>query len=105
MLSAMKHLWKDECGLVFTAELALIGTLSLCAAGVGFVAAANAIENQLTGFADQLNTVSQQNVLGSIGHKRAGLSARREILDICGHPDVQLREEYGDQGRELRSHN
>ena len=83
MFTLAKSLLNDEHGLVFTAELTLIATLSICCAAVGFHAASEAITSKLNTFASQMNGLDQQLHLQNNG------ATQNALPDIACQGDAQ----------------
>ena len=83
MFNLAKSLLNDERGLVFTAELTLIATLSICCAAVGFQAASEAITSKLNTFASQMNGLDQQLHLQNNG------STQNALPDIACQGNAQ----------------
>ncbi len=84
-MSLLHALWRDETGVVLSAELVLLGTLGVVGATVGLNAAAKSVNEEMTDFARDMRSLDQSySVPGyrSCGAWKAGSSYRQEDVEV-----------------------
>ena len=69
----LKRLWNDECGVILSAELVLIGTILVIGMIVGLVELQCAVVGELSDLGDAIGNLDQSYVVsGMTSYKAAG---------------------------------
>ena len=103
-MQLVNDLWKDEYGLILSAEVVTIGTLGVLGAVVGLNMASTAVDEELKEFAYAIRSLDQS--YGYVGHQScrawsAGSSFRQQdvqvsLNDLCadGATDIRAIQEH-----------
>ncbi len=124
MKSLLGKLWRDECGFIVSAELALITTTGVLATVVGLHAVAGAVNSELNDVSNAIGALDQSysyNGYCHIGHSWVAGSAYLDTQDDCDctvirettphpkfdgseqdHRDIRHREERHHRGKHNR---
>jgi hypothetical protein len=84
-MSLLHALWRDEAGVILSAEMVLLGTIGVVGATVGINAAAKSVNEEMTDFARAMRSLDQSySVPGyrSCGAWKAGSSYRQEDVEV-----------------------
>jgi hypothetical protein len=84
-MSLLHALWKDETGVILSAELVMLGTLGVVGATVGLHTAAKSVNEEMTDFARTMRSLDQSySVPGyhSCGAWKAGSHYRQEDVQV-----------------------
>ena len=84
-MSLLHALWKDETGVILSAELVMLGTLGVVGATVGLHTAAKSVNEEMTDFARAMRSLDQSySVPGyhSCGAWKAGSHYRQEDVQV-----------------------
>lgn len=87
----MKNLWKDECGVILSAEIVLIGTILVIGMIVGLVELQVAVVGELSDLGDAIGNFDQSYVAsGLVSYKKAhhGIKAQTSGSRFVDRPDV-----------------
>ena len=107
-MQLVNDLWRDEHGLILSAEAVMVGTVGVLGAVVGVNMAATAVDEELKEFAFAIRSLDQS--YGYVGHQScrawsAGSSYRQQdvqvsLNDLCadGATDIRgIQEHVGSQ--------
>ena len=107
----MKNLWKDECGVVLSAEVVLIGTILVIGMMVGLVELQVAVVGELSDVGDAIGNFDQSYVAsGLVSYKRsqhrikAHTSGSRYVdrPDECDCNAIVVCSKYNSRGEKKR---
>ena len=87
----MKNLWKDECGVILSAEIVLIGTILVIGMIVGLVELQIAVVGELSDVGDAIGNFDQSYFASGLvsykkGHHR--VKAHTSGSRFVDHPDT-----------------
>ena len=98
-MQLVKDLWRDEHGLILSAEAVTIGTVGILGAVVGLNMASTAVDEELKEFAFAIRSLDQS--YGFVGHQScrawsAGSSYRQQdvqisLNDLCANGATDIR--------------
>ena len=98
-MQLLKDLWNDECGVVLSAEVVMVGTLGVLGAVVGLNAASTAVDQELKEFAGAIRSLDQSYCYS--GHQScrawtAGSCYRQQdvqqsLADLCGDGTADIK--------------
>ncbi|QGQ23200.1 hypothetical protein F1728_11180 [Gimesia benthica] len=107
-MKLLTNFWRDEAGLVMSAELVMLGTVGVIGATVGLSAASTAINDELVEFSHAIRSLDQSyEVQGHTSCRAwtAGSSYRQQdveksLADLCGQ--VEKGNRAVEKKRELK---
>ncbi len=107
-MNLLNNFWRDETGLVMSAELVMLGTVGILGATVGLSAASTAINDEMVEFSHAIRSLDQSYHIE--GHQScrawsASSSYRQQdvaasLADLCGQ--IEEAEETIDQRSHLK---
>ncbi|QDV18524.1 hypothetical protein Pan153_31820 [Gimesia panareensis] len=94
-MKLLTNFWRDEAGLVMSAELVLLGTVGVIGATVGISAASTAINDELVEFSHAIRSLDQSYEVQGHTSCRAWTASSsyrqqdvdKSLADLCGQID------------------
>lgn len=98
-MQLVKDLWRDEHGLILSAEAVTVGTIGVLGAVAGLNMASTAVDEEMKEFAYAIRSLDQS--YGFVGHQScrawsAGSSYRQQdvqvsLNELCAHGGTDIR--------------
>lgn len=98
-MKLLTNFWRDEAGLVMSAELVMLGTVGVIGATVGISAASTAINDELVEFSHAIRSLDQSYEVQGHTSCRAWTASssyrqqdvEKSLADLCGQIDKANR--------------
>lgn len=98
-MKLLSNFWRDETGLVMSAELVMLGTVGVIGATVGLSAASTAINDELVEFSHAIRSLDQSYEVQGHTSCRAWTASssyhqqdvKKSLADLCGQIDQANR--------------